>query len=101
MTKGINGEIIHALAQICTNKCKEYLTAEGECSEQCPEMKHLYDMLWKYPIKELDIEDYDCPQEHLNRNSCIIRTDDGDICCPHWDLCEFKSDVQWIYVPLK
>ena len=52
----------------------------------------------KYHYEE---EDYDCPEEHLKRNSCIIYTDEGEIRCPHWDICEFKSDHPWVYVPLK
>ena len=46
-------------------------------------------------------KEYDCPQECLNHNSCILYKGEERVICPYWSMCEFKSELPWVYVPLK
>lgn len=51
--KVINAMIIEAMAKLCESKCKD---SEG-CNSMCEESQYLLDMIVKYPVLELDLED--------------------------------------------
>ncbi len=49
--KTMNATIIAAIAGICEKRCKDAET----CTESCPEEQHLIEMIFKYPIMELEL----------------------------------------------